>query len=71
MSQCYFTTTPPDILDWESVYGDNLYTKLILQILGNKKDANWTVENMKPMSAGYKTASKDGRIHIIHKKLVL
>ena len=46
-------------------------TKLILQELEKKKDANWTVENMKPTSAGYKAALKDGRIKILNKKLVL
>ena len=70
-AQCYFTTAPPDILDWKSAYGDDMDTKLILQELETKKDTNWTVENLKQTSAGYKTSLKDGIIRIFNKKLVL
>ena len=48
-----------------------MVTNLILQDLDKKKEANWTVENLKPMSSVYKTAFKDSRIQIIHRNLVL
>ena len=31
MAQGYFTTTPPEIHDWEAAYGEVLETNLILQ----------------------------------------
>ena len=71
MAQCYFEKITPDILYWRASYGDDLDTKLILQELVKKKDANCTIEKLKPMSTGYKTALKDGRIQILNQKLVL
>ena len=70
-AKCYFTTTTPHILDLEAAYRYDLDTKTISQESKKKKYTNWIVENMKPISAGLKTALKDGTIQVLNKNMVV
>ena len=45
-AQCYFTSTPPETLDWKQAYNDNSCTKTILSKLLQSDCIKWNEEEL-------------------------
>ena len=70
-SQCYFTTTPPETLDWGKAYKEDVDTNLIMSKLTTIKEGKWDEESLSKINSAYKLPLRDGRIQIVNNKLVL
>ena len=56
ISQCYFTSKSPEILEWSKLYMNNKDTNMMLKNIQKSKNVKWTAAQLKLISPGYNTA---------------
>ena len=66
-SQCYFTSTPPETLDWNRAYNDDPDTQLITSRLQTIAHSSWDEANLAKVNRAYRAPLRDRRIQRVNK----
>ena len=70
-SQCYFTSTTPESLDWTNAFNDGIDTRFITSKLLDLQQVTWNDKELSKINSAYHVPLKDNTIQIENKKLVI
>ena len=70
-SQCYFTSTTPESLDWTNAYNDDMDTRFTTSKLLDSQQVVWNDKDLSKINSAYRVPLKDNTIQIVNKNLVL
>ena len=71
ISQCCFTSTIPESLDWTSAYNDDIDTRFITYKLLDSQQVAWNDKDLFKINYTYRLPLKDNTIQIVNNKLAL
>ena len=65
-SQCYFTSTTPELLDWTNTYNDDIDTIFITSKLLDSQQVTWNDKELSKINSVYHVPLKDNIIQIVN-----